>query len=124
MNYSKQRESIKEYLISTKVHPTAEVVYEHVKETHPKISLATVYRNLNLLVETGEARKISTGDGNEHFDGDTSPHSHYTCRCCNRIFDLDIACSADQVLAASSTGLGSVESANIIFTGVCRDCSK
>lgn len=122
MNYSKQREAIKEYLMSTKVHPTAETVFQHVREDNPKISLATVYRNLTLLVENGEARKISTGDGTEHYDGDTSPHSHYACRCCHKIYDLDIVCSVEQVLAVSSIGLGTVENANIIFTGVCNDC--
>ena len=82
MNYSRQRESIKQYLMSTKEHPTAEVVYQHVREEFPKISLGTVYRNLTLLVDMGEAKKISTGDGTDRFDGDTSAHSHYYCRCC------------------------------------------
>ena len=124
MNYSKQRESIKEYLKSTKLHPTAEMVYTVVKEENPKISLATVYRNLNLLVDAGEARRITTGDGTDHFDGDISPHSHYHCRCCHKIYDIDVVCSLDQVLAASSLGFGTVESADILFTGLCKDCSK
>lgn len=108
--------------MSTKEHPTAEVVYQHVKEEFPKISLGTVYRNLTLLVELGEARRISTGDGTDHFDGDTSAHSHYYCKCCHRIIDLELTPSIDQILAASSAGLGTVESANLLFTGVCKDC--
>lgn len=122
MNYSRQRESIKQYLMSTKEHPTAEVVYQHVREEFPKISLGTVYRNLTLLVDMGEAKKISTGDGTDHFDGDTSAHSHYYCRCCKRIMDLEITPSVEQILSASSAGLGTVESANLFFTGVCKDC--
>jgi Fur family peroxide stress response transcriptional regulator len=122
MNYSRQRESIKQYLMSTHEHPTAEVVYQHVREEYPKISLGTVYRNLTLLVELGEAKKISTGDGTDHFDGDTSAHSHYYCRCCKRVMDLDITPSIEQILAASSAGLGTVENANLIFTGICKDC--
>jgi Fur family peroxide stress response transcriptional regulator len=122
MNYSRQRESIKQYLMSTKEHPTAEVVYQHVREEFPKISLGTVYRNLTLLVDMGEAKKISTGDGTDHFDGDTSAHSHYYCRCCNRIMDLEITPSVEQILSASSAGLGTVESANLLFTGVCKEC--
>ncbi len=122
MNYSRQRESIKQYLMSTKEHPTAEVVYQHVREEFPKISLGTVYRNLTLLVDLGEAKKISTGDGTDHFDGDTSSHSHYYCKCCHRLMDLNITPNIDQILAASSAGLGTVESANLLFTGVCKDC--
>lgn len=122
MNYSRQRESIKNYLMSTHEHPTAEVVYQHVRKEYPKISLGTVYRNLTLLVDLGEAKKISTGDGTDHFDGDTSAHSHYYCKCCKRVMDLDITPSIEQILAASSAGLGTVESANLLFTGICKDC--
>ena len=122
MNYSKQRESIKEYLMSTKEHPTADVIYQHVREENPKISLGTVYRNLTLLVELGEVRKISTGDGTDHFDADTSAHSHYFCRCCHRLMDVDVTPSVEQILAASSAGIGTVEHASLLFTGVCKDC--
>lgn len=122
MNYSRQRESIKEYLMSTKEHPTADVIYQHVREENPKISLGTVYRNLTLLVELGEVRKISTGDGTDHFDADTSAHSHYFCRCCHRLMDVDVTPSVDQILAASSAGIGTVEQASLIFTGICKDC--
>ena len=122
MNYSRQRESIKEYLMSTKEHPTADVIYQHVREENPKISLGTVYRNLTLLVDLGEVRKISTGDGTDHFDADTSAHSHYFCRCCHRLMDVDVTPSVEQILAASSAGIGTVEQASLLFTGVCKDC--
>lgn len=59
LKYSKQREAIKNYLMSTKEHPTADTVYLHVKEEFPNISLGTVYRNLNLLADIGEVTKIS-----------------------------------------------------------------
>ena len=124
MNYSRQRESIKEYLMSTKEHPTADIIYQNVKKEYPKISLGTVYRNLTLLVEVGEVKKISTGDGTEHYDADTSAHSHYYCRCCHRLLDLEITPSVDQVLSASSAGLGTIESANLLFTGICNNCMK
>ena len=122
MNYSRQRESIKEYLVSTKEHPTADVIYQHVREEYPKISLGTVYRNLTLLVDLGEIRKISTGDGTEHYDGDTSAHSHYYCRCCHRVMDVEVTPSVEQILAASSSGVGTVEHASLLFTGICKDC--
>ena len=63
LKYSRQREAIKHYLASTKEHPTADTVYMHVKKEFPNISLGTVYRNLNLLTDIGEAIKISTPDG-------------------------------------------------------------
>ena len=67
LKYSRQRESIKNYLASTTEHPTADTVYMHVKEEFPNISLGTVYRNLNLLTDLGEAVKITTPDGGDTF---------------------------------------------------------
>ena len=60
LKYSRQRESIKDYLMHTNAHPTADMVYLHVKEQFPNISLGTVYRNLNLLSDMGEIIKIPT----------------------------------------------------------------
>ena len=58
LKYSRQREAIKSYLASTTSHPTADTVYMHVRDEFPNISLGTVYRNLNLLTDLGEAMKI------------------------------------------------------------------
>lgn len=124
MNYSRQRQAIMDYLASTKDHPTAETIYAQVKKDNPKISLGTVYRNLNLLVEMGEIQKISTSDSFEHYDADTSSHGHYYCRLCHRVMDLDIYPEPDQILAVSGTGIGSVERASLLFTGICSDCSS
>ena len=63
LKYSRQREAIKDYLSSVTTHPTADTVYMHIKEEFPNISLGTVYRNLNLLADIGEAIKITTPDG-------------------------------------------------------------
>ena len=65
LKYSRQREAIKDYLSSVTTHPTADTVYMHIKEEFPNISLGTVYRNLNLLADIGEAIKITTPDGGD-----------------------------------------------------------
>ena len=88
LKYSRQRESIKACLMGRKDHPTADALYTSIREQFPNISLGTVYRNLNLLVELGEIRKLSCGDGTDHFDYDTSPHYHYVCKKCGKIVDL------------------------------------
>jgi len=82
-----QRLKILEYLRSVKTHPTAETVYEAVKKTLPTITLATVYRNLNHLAETGEINRLLVR-GVSHFDADTSCHQHAVCKECGRIIDL------------------------------------
>ena len=76
LKYSRQRESIKRFLMSRYDHPTADTIYLHVREEFPNISLGTVYRNLSLLTELGEIIKITT-DGPDRFDGNVKPHSHF-----------------------------------------------
>ena len=91
LKYSRQRESIKELLQAREDHPTADMVYESVRQIYPNISLGTVYRNLSLLVSIGEIAKISTPEGADRFDARTEPHNHFICTKCRRIMDLDMA---------------------------------
>lgn len=124
LKYSRQRESIKEYLMSTKEHPTADTVYLHVKKEFPNISLGTVYRNLNLLADIGEAVKISTLNGGDRFDGTTTPHYHFFCTECGAVLDLDMEnIDAINQLAGQNFD-GEIDSHNITFYGRCGDCTK
>jgi len=86
--YSRQRESIINYLRSTKEHPTAETVYQHVREELPKVSLGTVYRNLSQLASAGEILRFTSIDGVDHFDADTHTHYHFVCNECGSIQDV------------------------------------
>ena len=61
LKYSRQREAIKSYLCGREDHPTADMIYTSIRGDFPNISLGTVYRNLSLLVELGEIRKITNG---------------------------------------------------------------
>ena len=126
LKYSRQRESIKNYLLSTNEHPSADIVYQHVREDFPNISLGTVYRNLKLLTEIGEAVKISSPDGIDRVDGFIQPHNHFFCTCCRRILDLDLDMAEitrlNQSAAENFDGL--IESSNTIFYGTCGDCSE
>ena len=58
LKYSRQRESIKEFLMTRTDHPTADMVYENMKFIYPNISLGTVYRNLSLLSDLGEIKNL------------------------------------------------------------------
>ena len=126
LKYSRQRESIKQFLITTKEHPTADTVYMHVKEEFPNISLGTVYRNLKLLTELGEAIKITTPDGGDRFDGCVQPHNHFICTGCGRVLDLDLDMKKIEKInqAAAENFDGIIESSNTIFFGQCNDCIK
>ena len=126
LKYSRQRESIKHYLASTKEHPTADTVYIHMKKQFPNISLGTVYRNLNLLTDIGEAIKISTPDGGDRFDGRPEPHNHFLCKKCGRLLDLDLDMkSIEEVNQMAGEHFdGVIQSSSILFYGECGDCIK
>ena len=73
---SVQRELIRNNLAHRTDHPTADMVYQSIREELPNISLGTVYRNLRFLVDQGDALSLKLGDGKEHFDGNVNPHFH------------------------------------------------
>jgi Fur family peroxide stress response transcriptional regulator len=119
---SRQRESIIEYLRSTKEHPCAEAVYQHIRAEHPRVSLGTVYRNLSLLVSTGEINRVFSLDGLEHFDADTSLHYHFICRGCGRIQDVPMMTFSDIDRLAGIDVKGQIEGHAITFFGYCSTC--
>ena len=87
LKYSRQREAIKDFLMTRNDHPTADVVYSNVRTEFPNISLGTVYRNLTLLADLGEIARLRVGDGVDHFDADTSPHYHFVCSDCGSVIE-------------------------------------
>ena len=124
LKYSRQREAIKDYLSSVTTHPTADTVYMHIKEEFPNISLGTVYRNLNLLADIGEAIKITTPDGGERFDAGSNPHYHFYCKCCKRMIDMDFDHMDKINQLASESFDGQIESHTMLFYGICGDCFR
>jgi Fur family peroxide stress response transcriptional regulator len=120
--YSRQREAIKEYLLQTKEHPTADTVYMSIRESHPNISLGTVYRNLNLLVKKGEVLKINGMDGSDHFDGNTNHHYHFICLKCQSILDLEMETIDHIKDIANKDFPGKVEGYVTYFYGTCQSC--
>ena len=124
LKYSRQRESIKRFLLSRYDHPTADTVYLHVKEEFPNISLGTVYRNLNLLVETGEILKLTCGNGPDHYDGNAAPHYHFVCRECGQVYDIDLDEMTGLNASAQSKAPGKIDSHSILFYGRCYQCME
>ena len=124
LKYSRQRESTKSCLMNRCDHPTADALYTTLREQFPNISLGTVYRNLNLLVDLGEIKKIPSGDGIDHFDYDTSPHYHFVCRQCGCIRDLPMPVSETLEQEAAAFVDGTIEDHSLIFRGVCSSCRE
>ena len=124
LKHSKQRDSIKDFLIGRKDHPTADTVYMGVRQSFPNISLGTVYRNLTLLADIGEIARIRVGDGVDHFDADTSPHYHFICNECGSVLDLDMEIMNALTEKAGSHFSGMIEGHVTYFYGKCEHCCK
>jgi len=123
MNYSRQREMILNILSSSKSHPTAEEVLEEVRKQDEHVARGTVYRNLNLLVESGDIIKIATPDGIFRYDYIHSPHSHAVCDGCGKVFDFTFKDIGLDEFLKEKLGFCAGNSA-ISVRGICDTCSK
>ena len=85
---TRQRKLILDQLRSMKTHPTADEIYTVVRAKLPRISLGTVYRNLQLLTSHGVIRSIPSSSGQTRYDGDMGDHFHIRCRTCGKVVDL------------------------------------
>lgn len=85
---SAQRRAILEELMKVRSHPTAAELYEITRRRLPRISLGTVYRNLEILIKMGLARKLETAGREARFDGNLEPHYHARCVHCGEVEDI------------------------------------
>lgn len=123
VRHSKKRDAMLELMRGTKCHPTADWVYQGMKEIFPDISLGTVYRNLNQLCEERLVMRVGVVDGHERFDADVSPHAHFFCECCGAVLDLPDNAPTQNYLASLSKQYGFVaESHEFKVHGRCNDC--
>ena len=117
---TQQKKVIMDFLRQSHVHPTAEEVYDAVRQILPRISLGTVYRNLELLAAAGAIRKIESPGQARRFDGDLNPHYHARCVSCGRIKDLDGPPPA--VSVGNTPGGFRVTGYRIELLGTCERC--
>jgi len=121
LRYSYQREVVLQVLRSTKIHPTAEWIHKKVLKIIPNVSPATVYRNLNQLVKSGEILEIHSGSI-ARYDGDTQPHEHLHCLICNNIDDAKIL---DDIIFKEKI-IDTFEPIGyyLEIKGICKNCKK
>lgn len=124
-NYSRKRISILETIKNTKVHPTAEWVYEQLKPEYSDLSLGTVYRNIKKFCAENKIKSVGVINGQEHFDGDVTPHCHFVCSQCSQVTDIQehFLDAADINSLNRKYGV-EISSEEILFNGVCNNCLK
>ena len=123
MNYSWQRQLILETVQKSKQHMTAAQVYQLARKNCPHLSLGTVYRNLNLLVDIGQLRRIGVPGEADRYDWQLETHQHLFCRRCKKVLNLAMQSDALEALVQSCPGI-QAEDYNFIVTGLCQDCKQ
>ena len=119
-----QRRMVLEALRELNSHPTVDEVFAEVCKEHPSISKTTVYRNLRQLADNNAIRQVFMADGLERYDFATERHSHFSCKKCGNIIDVEVNYieSLDE-LVRKKYGL-MVDEHNVMFSGICIDCRK
>lgn len=121
-NFTRQRAAVYGYLRKVDHHPTAEEVFLAVKQDLPKISLATVYKNLEALVACGAASKLAYGDAATRYDIRTDHHYHSRCLKCGRITDIDPQAGATALKSIKPPSGFKVEDYRVELLGYCKNC--
>lgn len=117
-----QRSLVMETVIKLHCHATADEIYNEINKEHPTISRATVYRNLKLLSEMGEIRRIEIPGSADRFDHISRNHCHVKCDVCGRVFDVDMDFVSGLESGIRDTHGFDFIGYDIIFHGVCPEC--
>lgn len=121
---TRQRQVILEELRKLRCHPTADELYEYVRQRLPRISMGTIYRNLEVLSDKGLVLRLAPENPQMRFDGVTSPHYHIRCVRCGRVDDVFVE-PFDKVEAVVADATDyEVRSHRLEFQGLCPTCKR
>lgn len=117
-----QRLAVWDAIDGVPTHPTAEMIYQTVYPEYPNMSLATVYKALDIFAKIGLVKVLDVGDDSSHYDWNTKEHPHIRCIHCNRVDDLmQVNSRAIMKIAADSTDY-QIRGQQISFEGICPTC--
>lgn len=117
-----QRELVYRAVQETRNHPTADDIYTVVHNKNPRVSRATVYRNLSVLAQKGEIRQVQIPAGADRYDFNCTPHYHFHCQRCDRVFDIEMPVLPQLEARIGAHGDFDVQGYELVFTGCCPDC--
>ena len=119
-----QRQILLEELSKVTSHPTACELYEMVRKRLPRIGLGTVYRNLELMADSGMILKLELGGAQKRFDATTDPHYHVRCSVCGKMDDIMLQVRENITESAAEKTPYKILGHNVEFTGECPTCQK
>ena len=120
---SKQRDKILKLLRSTDTHPTANWLFDRLKKDFPKLSLGTIYRNLNILLKQKLIKKIDFGSTFDRFDSNISDHHHFICEKCGSIKDISLPVNKKLYNEIDNMINVKTKKHKIEFYGLCNKCN-
>ena len=118
--YSRQRERLYQAVHASREHPSAQMVYDLLREELPRLSLGTVYRNLHQMAQEGMLQELEGPTA--RFDACLAPHAHIRCTCCGRVMDLSALEEPAPVRSAAEAGW-QVERYSLMLEGICPACA-
>jgi Fur family ferric uptake transcriptional regulator len=124
LRMTRQRMVILEELRKVNTHPGADEIYEMVRKRLPRISLGTIYRNLEILSKTGEIRRLETGSHLKRFDGRADDHYHIRCVRCDRLVDIFVHLGMELDDRIKGSTDFSVLGHELEFIGICPNCQR
>lgn len=117
-----QRLAIFNILSNTTCHPSAETIYKALQETHPTMSLATVYKTLDSFKKNGLVQELNVGEDSFRYDCTISSHPHIICVECRSVSDMESQTLQNIREKVSEETKFQLLSEQLYFYGVCPDC--
>lgn len=121
---TKQRTLVLNTVRSMHNHPTAAEIYEEVRQGHPNISRATVYRNLGVLASRGDVLHIEVAGGADRYDFRLDNHAHAICANCGAVYDVELAGERPVIDEVTDAHGFQLQGYALTFTGLCPNCAQ
>ena len=122
MKVTPQRIAIYEVLASTNEHPSAEMIYKKISSVYPTMSLATVYKSLDVFKKAGLIQELNVGEYSFRYEANMKPHPHIICTKCHKVEDIIDKLFTDLTGKISSHTQYDVERQQLYFYGRCPQC--
>ena len=122
-NRTRQRELILEHLRASDAHPTAAQTHAALLRRIPNLSLGTVYRNLEVLVQEGLVEELPAAGG-ARYDGNPKQHHHFICEACGAIDDLHLQAPPSLAQKLRRARGRTASRVRIDFFGLCEACES
>lgn len=119
-----QRIAISRFTLSSKDHPTAQTIYSEVKKVYPTVSLATVYKTIQILKSEGLIQELNSPQGQNRFDSDIKPHINLVCLQCGSIEDWEDSMVPEIIARAKVATNFTATGQSFEVYGICQSCER